>query len=299
MKKQQQKHIYLVLSLILTLLCLINFSYAMFDHTDWGSRAVGVGFGIASYPQESLGIFWNPASIGSISGKEINTMYGMPFMGLSDINIKYILGNFVTNLAAGGAIGVGVGMFDVSDVWRESLYVIGYGREIDKFLVGAVVKYMEYKVLLSANEYGNDPLLEKGGKSTISADIGGIYKMSENFNVGVTIKDVLEPEIGIEETEKVKRGYLIAASYKIVSPNMEAIISAGNYMYGNNSDFSVGAEAWLSGGKIGVRGSYLPYRYAIGASYNLEKLRVDYTYVIPSQLTETSGSHYISVLLRL
>jgi len=282
-----------------SIILFVGLSFGIFDHIDWGSRAVGIGFGIASYPEESLGLFWNPASIGSVSGKEINTMYGMPFMGLSGIDIKYMMGSFVTNLPVGGAVGVGAGMFDVSSVWKESLYVVGYGREINKFLVGAVIKYMEYKVLLSAEEYGDDPLLEKGGKSTISVDLGGVYKVSDNLNIGVAIKDVLEPEIGIETTEKINRGYLLAANYKIVSPNIETIISAGSYMYGSDNDFSVGVEAWLSGGRIGVRGSYLQYRYAIGASYNLEKLRVDYSYVIPSQLTENSGSHYISILLRL
>lgn len=299
MKKTKKLKKQICVSTILFLIMFSCYSFAIFDHIDWGSRAVGIGFGIASYPKESLGLFWNPASIGLISDKEINSMYGIPLTGIGIDNIKYLMGNFVSGLPSGGAVGIGVGMFDVSNVWRESLYVVGYGREVNKFLVGGVIKYMEYKVLLSADEYNNDPLLQKGGKSLISADIGGIYNASDKLSIGLVVKDILEPEIGVDSSEKLSRGYLIAASYKIVSGNMETIISAGNYIYGNNSDFSIGAEAWLSGGRIGIRGSYMPYRYAIGGSYNIQKIRIDYTYVIYSQLTETSGSHYISVLLRL
>jgi len=286
-----------VMGILLFLIFMSSNLYSVFDHIDWGSKAVGVGFGYVSYDGEGLGLFWNPASIGSIYGKEVNSMVAIPFVGIKEIEMRYMLGNFVMNLSEYGVAGVGFGIFDVSDVWCESMYVVGYGRKIfDNFLIGGVVKYMEFKILLSDNE-NEDPLLKKKQRLTFSIDLGAIYKVRENLNFGVTMKDVIEPKI-TDSSEKVSRGYLLGANYKFsMMPDADFIVSVGNYMYNRENDYSFGIELLLKNGKIGLRSCYLPYRFAVGCSYSLGKVRIDYTYVIPFQIN--SNSHYFSILLRI
>ncbi|MEN3014221.1 MAG: hypothetical protein ABDH23_06400, partial [Endomicrobiia bacterium] len=151
---------------------------------------------------------------------------------------------------------------------------------------------------LDSAEYGDDPLLSKGGKGVVSGDVGGVYSLSDNLRLGVVLKDIVNPDIGLGSEEKVGMGYLAGISYVSISGDNKFIYSLGYYGRGSDSSYSVGVEGWLSKGKVGIRGSYSDVRYSLGVSYNLDKIRIDYTYAIPSQLTDTQGSHYIGLVFR-
>lgn len=273
----------------------------IFDHIDWGARVVGIGYGYvgSAYADSSI-VLWNPAgAVGVDSVNELAGMYGMPFMGLgSGIDLRYSMISFVRKLDTTQAVGVGLGMFDVSGVWLEGEYVVSYSRGLsDKLSLGLSIKYLEYKVKLNPAEYGDDPLLSKGGKGVISGDIGCVYKLSGNMNVGLVLNDVMSPEISLEGQEKLEMGYMVGLNY-VAGKDVKMVYSLGYYGRGSDSGYSLGCEAWLSGGKVAVRGSLSDVRYALGASYNLDKIRVDYTYAIPSQLSDTQGSHYVGLVFR-
>lgn len=92
-------------------------------------------------------------------------------------------------------------------------------------------------------------------------------------------------------------GYIAGVNY-VRGREVKMLYSLGYYARGSDSGYSLGVEAWLSGGRVAVRGSISDVRYAVGGSYNLDKIRIDYTYAIPSQLQDTQGSHYIGVVFR-
>ncbi len=291
-----------ILSILFLLSVLLIPIYALFDHVDWGGRSVGIGLGCvgSGYSVGGEVVMWNVGGLVFIDGGEVSGMYGMPFIGLSGIDMRYSMLALGKNLGGVQAVGLGVGMFDGAGVWSEGEYVIGYSRLVmdSKLGVGISVKYMEYKVKLDAAEYNDDPLLSKAGKGVVSGDIGLVYKLNSNLNIGLVVKDVLNPSISLGgEEEKLGMSYLGGINY-VTGQDVKVVYSLGFMSSEGGTDYSLGLEAWLSGGRVGIRGSYSNFRYALGASYNLEKLRVDYTYAIPSQLTDTSGSHYVGVALR-
>lgn len=287
--------------IMLALTMMLSYIYCIFNHIDWSAKAVGVGVGyVGCGDVDSSIVMWNPAGMVYIeSPNELSGMYGMPFMGLATgIDLRYSMISFGRKIDNKQSIGAGIGMFDGAGVWRESVYVVGYSRALDKLSLGLALKYLDYKVNLEASEYGDDPLLAKGGKSVISGDIGGVYNLSNNLKLGLVVKDVASPDISLSESgEKLEMSYFVGVNY-ITTGDTKMIYSLGYYGSASESGYSLGAEVFLSGGRIILRGSYSDVRYALGASYNLEKLRLDYTYAIPSQLTDTQGSHYVGLVFR-
>lgn len=290
----------LMVVLVSCILSCSSILYGIFNHVDWGARVVGVGLGyVGCGDVDGSIVMWNGGGLGYIgSSNEIVGMYGIPFVGLGGIDLRYSMVSFVKGLGVQGGVGIGVGMFDGAGVWSENEYVIGYGRLIGSNLgIGLVLKYLEYKVKLNPVEYGDDPLLSKGGKGVVSGDIGLVYSLNKSVKIGCVVKDMLGADIGLSSEEKLGMSYLVGLNY-IGGGEVRYILSLG-YMGGDGeSDYSIGGEVFLSGGRIIVRGSYSDFRYAIGGSYNLDKIRIDYTYAIPSQLTDTSGSHYVGVAFR-
>lgn len=283
-------------------LFFVSLSFAgVFNHIDWGARVVGLGVGyVGGIEADSNMIMWNPSGIVYIkSTNELSGMYGIPFLGLGGIDLRYGMVSFVRKIDKLQTIGIGIGYFDGDNVWREGEYIIGYGRMIkEKISVGVSLKYLEYKINLNAVEYGNDSLVRKGGKGIISGDVGVTYKPLNKIGVGVVLKDILESNIGLEKTEKLELGYILGLNYLGFYKDLRLIYSLGYYGRGKENGYSLAAEAWLKEGKIGIRGSISDVRYALGGSYNLDKIRIDYTYCIPIQITENQGSHYLGVIFR-
>lgn len=277
---------------------LINFLYSeKFVVDEVSARGIVLGEGYAVAGGDSGVIFKNPAAVG-FEGSGVSGLYGMPFMEMSELGVKYMSGGFVYNLGVSGAVGVGIWMFDAGGIYKESVYVAGYSKVVkvaDKDLsIGGSIKFMNTQVGVNSNDYNDDPLLSKASKGVVDVDLGGILRVDEKVKVGLSVRNGLGNDAGVELEDKLDREISVGCGYFISKGSQDVEFLFGVLSKGQDIKISAGVEAYIAG-KFGVRCGYTGNGYGFGVGLRLNKIYLDYGYLITSEFVEGGGSHYISL----
>lgn len=301
--------------LVSLLICLLvsKFVYSTEYFTTRG-KSTGDGFVAYSFGSESL--VYNPAGAEFSNYPEIIVEYEdlLPQIRESLTLNRQLLGVIFPYSFGNTKISFGGLFFQFnSDIYKESIYQLSVAKDITNFLVkeeeklkyikvalGVRLKYMEY-LYPSSELLENDPLFENNSrvKSVISPDIGVLYSNADKYYFGLTVFDLLEPDIGINQLSKLKRKIILSFGYKYLmekqSLQLLPLIGVRNYF--NKTELSLGVEA-LYKNSLFLRVNYSSWNTAVGIGYLYKnKLEINYTYVILSELN-TTGGHYISLSYR-
>ncbi|MBI4656701.1 MAG: conjugal transfer protein TraF [Elusimicrobia bacterium] len=305
MKNQKMKS-FLNLSVLLLVTgywLLVTDVYASFMDAGCGARCEGMGGAFTAVSDDANAVNANPGGLARISGPEITALYGRMHMGLTDdsqigrgyFGLVYPLKKYLP-----GVMGLSWEETRLTDAYAETSIALAYSRKVRKnIFAGLSLKHLRKSY--SSDIYTSaDPLFSSGyGKSSIALDVGGVYRFSPKYSVGLVVKNVNQPDIGIASKDPVpahiKAGFAYFAASNIFSADLG--IRDGSFTA------SAGAERWLYKklalrlGLLGGSDSRRQFNMGFGTRYS--SFLMDYSFTLPiGGIADTSGSHRISFSVR-
>ncbi|MFH1619446.1 MAG: type IX secretion system membrane protein PorP/SprF [bacterium] len=303
-------------------------SYALFDDLGMGARAPGMGNAFTAVADDLYSMHYNPAGLGGLERAQLGASHSLLHMGLSD-GSSMGLSNlaFAKPIKAGkkGGFGAFWNQFSLSGVYNEQTLQVSYGRRLtsptrsDGLFGGISLKRLthsfsqldeafNYRDRLTIHTGEVDPVLsQNASKSAFDADIGLLYRFSSRYALGLTMKDVLQPNMAFSgDTDKVPMKLRLGGSYKSLWMTLAAELHSEKGPAGTaDSDVIVAAERVfpsLDKGQFALRGALgigsRDFRQvSTGVSYRINKIQFDYAFVLPmGTLRDTAGTHRLAVM---
>ena len=288
-----------------SILSLNSFLYAAFEEIGAGARPLAMGSAFTGISNDPHAIYYNPAGLVQIRQSQMTAGYGRLYLGLED---KSNLGSGFVGAAQSlkggkwGTLAAGWLYLSLQDAYREDVISLSYGKEIfiTGLFLGATGKMLRRN--FGSDIYTEiDPLFTKHGQNTsnLSSDLGMLYRPSPRYSLGLLIKDMNQPNIGLGEEEKVPLEIRGGFGY-----HQRQFLFAGDISYKKkDTNVSFGIEKWLF--KIfGLRagftaGSRNKREIATGMGYKSGFLTLDYAFVFPlAGIESVAGSHRFAMGLK-
>lgn len=180
----------LKITLLICILALKS-SFAQFEFSNTGARAIGLNGAFTSLSDNSLAIFYNPAGLGQISFREVSAYYGPSLYGISEISTAAIT---YTEPMEFGTFGLGLKTYGF-DLYRESELILSYGNNYrNKIFWGINLNY--YNLIIQNYNSAN----------ALGADIGGLAYLTEFLRWGFFAGNITGSTIG-ESRQKITQIY--------------------------------------------------------------------------------------------
>ena len=180
-----------ILPLILISFLCIKVSYAQFENTDIGARAVALNGAFTSLSNNSQAIFYNPSGLGQIKYREFSAFYSPAPFGLSELKTGALT---YAEPFQFGVLGIGAKTYGF-DLYRETNIILSYGNRFKgKIFYGFNVNYYNINIqnYNSATSFG--------------LDIGTMAYITEFLRWGFFAKNITGSTIG-ESKEKIVQVY--------------------------------------------------------------------------------------------
>jgi len=293
------------LLLLMALLIPMASAHASFEDVEKGARATAMGGAFVASGDDINSIFYNPAGIGGVRRWQIMASQEALYMGLSDgSDISKSLLALGTPLIIGskyiGTMALGWDYLGLSGMYGESKIMLGYAAPMGNGWWGGISLNR-----LSQN-YGSDaytainPAFANGyEKSNFGFDVG-ILKVMNSVNVGLSIQDLNQPDMGLKYEDKIDRKVNFGISLKRQTYIWDMAVA----MVGKDFRVKTGAEAFLFQKllqeKVLMRGGInfgsRDYRnLSVGFGYRDSGYSIDYSFLYPFSGMSVSGSHQISL----
>lgn len=182
--------------------CLVTPAAAAgFSQEAWDARSTSLGNAYVGALQENgISPFWNPAALAAVQNGEVSFTYGTPSHRTGQPNNK--LGSLLySDLNRGSAIKLGfwANRFETEDVLRETTYAMTVSHRLyqseqgHRLFAGASVKYLDNRDLTPTS----------GAHGTMAGDAGFLFSFPSRATIGLSVRDLNSPRIGINRDEQV------------------------------------------------------------------------------------------------
>ncbi|MFH1540792.1 MAG: hypothetical protein ABID79_02935 [Elusimicrobiota bacterium] len=325
----------LCFTLILFYTLHLTLLHSAFKDTGWGTRPVGMGGAFTAVSNDACGILYNPAGIYQVKYNELNFMYAKLYTGLDTVDLETSYVACVFPVKYVGSFGLNWASFISAKQYREDTVSLTYARKINDLIkhyfrrklvpeisLGLNIKYLQHSYILD-NYTVDDPVFVQGkSRSNITIDFGlfskPFPKKLSDLSFGIMLKNINQPDVGLKTRDIVPAEIRIGGAYKIKKFNViknilfSLDVAGRNQQWGKTSDklnLCFGSEAWfaneLIGLRFGVNSTELSSGLSIGTpakiKYNRRvaklkfKLQLDYAFLWPLEIQETTGSHRVSM----
>src|SRR3989339_905963 len=308
-----KKNIFLAFFSIITLY-LVPFTclYPAFQDTGWGVRAGGIANSFTAISDDASAPLCNPAGISQLEMFEACFMYNKLFAGVDNVNLNqmYVSAVYPAEI---GSFGITVTDFSLWKYYKENMFLMTYSNDFSEkielgfpIIAGLSLKYLSHTYILDERTIDiDDPVFDKISKGAFTPDIGILLK-PYNFSLGVSVLNILQPDIGLKTEDKVPMIIRFGTAYRFNDWYLfENITPTFDVSYrkpaDNNADIKIsgGIETWFSYHTFGVRMGGNDREITTGFSYNKtfgkSGFQIDYAFLFPLELGDSSGSHRISL----
>ena len=180
-----------ILPLILISFLCIKVSYAQFENTDIGARAVALNGAFTSLSNNSQAIFYNPSGLGQIKYREFSAFYSPAPFGLSELKTGALT---YAEPFQFGVLGIGAKTYGF-DLYRETNIILSYGN------------IFKGKIFYGFNvNYYNINIQNYNSATSFGLDIGTMAYITEFLRWGFFAKNITGSTIG-ESKEKIVQVY--------------------------------------------------------------------------------------------
>ena len=291
-----------VLSLVMIMIAT-NSDSAFLD-IGYGARPVAMGQAFTAISDDINAIHTNPAGLAFITAPEVSALYGCMYEGLSD-DSEIGQGHF--GFAAPikkyipGTLGFSWEELSLTEVYSESSFTLSYGTEVHKNMFGGLNLKMLRKSYSSDIYTAMDPLFSNNGysKSGLALDLGGLYRINSQYTVGLVIKNINQPDMGLADKDTVPMVIRGGLAYWKNNGVIDLDIGYSDSDY----DIAMGVEHWLNNkftlrmGLLAGNDSRRNFNLGLGSRFN--SFQFDYAFSLPlGGIAQTSGSHRLSFSMR-
>jgi len=182
------------------LLLLARISFAQFEFTDIGAKAIGLNGAFTSMANNSLAIFYNPSGLGQMKFGEFSAFYSPAPFGLPELSVQALTYAQPTKF---GVLGAGIKNYGF-DLYREFNFILSYANVYKK------------KIYLGLNvNYFNLSIKNYNSASSFGLDAGAMIYMNKYLRWGFMGKNVTGATIGVSK-EKLAQIYRTGLNYQPV-----------------------------------------------------------------------------------
>ena len=266
----------------LTIICILaalglsaGTALAAFEDIPASPRARAMGEAGCSVVDGAYATYLNAGHLGSATEGALVAGYVQPF-GLSFTD-SYHMGAVIPVSPGNGAVGISLNQFKVEHqdvrLLEETQISLAYGNTLYKDMhsqvdLGATVNM--YHLKFGETTSGIDP----GNDSALGMDLGLLVTVHERTRLGVMIKNLNNPNIGVDEEELAHR--LIAGiSYE----PYEGVITTFEFdnELGQDTQYHGGIEMYVAQG-LALRAGVItnPSKLTAGFGYALDRFALNY-----------------------
>ena len=222
---------------------------ATFLSMESGSRAAGLAGAYTGAADDADGMFWNPASLSSVSGKQLAATHNMSFGGIAHSTIAY-----AQALSNGGSFGVSFqGVFgsierragdtleaDSEFTPGEFAFGVGYSHRLGGLSLGATAKGVQQRFDVETN-------------AGAAFDFGALYRFGR-FSAGASLLSAGPPlgdsegPTGLPTTFRVGGSAMIAEEGPLLA--VDFVVPSDDF-----NSARIGIEHWFFD-QIALRGGY-------------------------------------------
>jgi hypothetical protein len=295
-------------------------SVASFEELPTGARASGLGNAFTALADDVYASYYNPAGLAQLHRSEFTAHYSKLYAGLSDgSNIARSFVAYGHPTATHGTFGISYLSLSLADLYSESTIGMHYANAYkERWNFGGTLKFLRKSYgsdQYTANAISGDgstplgspdPLFANNGtsKTAMSFDLGGQYRISKIYGLGVAIMNVNSPNMALStaDTDKVSSIYKVGLARRTKKSAVTTELSMRTF---TSSEYRInmGAERWFDSG-FGVRGGlgFGQRQYqltSVGFSYRWDVMQIDYAMIYPiSGIQGTFGTHQVSMVFR-
>jgi hypothetical protein len=270
------------------------------------SAAMG-GASLAGAGGDSASLFLNPAAGAGLGAPEAYFMYNQLYTGLSGAGtLGQSFAAFATPTPI-GTIGVGYSDFQAASLLDQRMIGVTYARRwFDGFDAGITAKYLYQKFEIGSDPLAAiDPVFRNGAsRGAFALDAGGIYALSDVLRLGLAVRNVNSPDIGLASTDRVPRQIQAGARYDF--PEIALHLTA-DYTYSQESAGSLaqtstpslGLEKGFEKDIVRFRLGLTPNQFSGGIGLQLGPLGFDYTFLLNrTVLANNAGTQMVGIRYR-
>jgi LysM repeat protein len=302
MKQQKVKIITVAKGPLFIFLLIAAFSMnanATFSADPCGARAAAMGGAFTAVPGGSEAACSNPATLLELSSPELTAVYGRLFSGLSDdssIGQGYFGMALPVERYLQGPAAFSWSNTRLSDAYSESAYSVSYATNVYRGLgAGLTLKYMR-RAYTSDAYTALDPLFSDGySKSALGADLGFFYRPRANYALGLAIKNLNKPDMGIGSSDPLPVEVHTGLSYLVRSSllDLDAAFAGPDYTVSAGAEYSFQKRYALRMGLAAGNDSRRSVTLGFGGRFGLASF--DYAFSLPiSGIAGTIGSHRLA-----
>jgi hypothetical protein len=282
---------------------------ALFNSTYWGVRPLGMGGAFTAVADDASAILYNIAGTAWMEKAEIVLTSAKLFTGMEgvDMGIEYI-GMVYPISEKWGSVSVAWSLFGNTGLSREDTINIGYARSLNDLgiwekmdiSVGVVGKYVRQEVDFGESEGGGG----KEGRDGVTVDMGILARFEYGISAGISSKYMTRPDVGFSINDKIPSMNVIGLGYyneELPVIRIPKFTIAADYEMrsGDENRLKIGMESKVIEGRLALRLGGWSEMINIGAGYEIEfgeaEIKIDYTFALPIEIQENTGSHFLSL----
>jgi hypothetical protein len=196
---------------------------AAFENVDISPRARAMGDEQVAIADDAYAPYFNPAGLGRATQSSLGASYLRPY-GLSFTDLIYV-GGVIPLSARYGGVGFGVRRFAVdwdhkdpvtgvvenTDLLEESTYTVSHGLRLYEDMHSTVmfgsalnVYHLRFGPTVGADGWGEGGI-DPGGATVVGLDAAMLVVLRERTRLGVLVKNLNNPQIGLDNEEIKQR----------------------------------------------------------------------------------------------
>jgi hypothetical protein len=257
---------------------------AAFENVDVSPRHRAMGDTGVAITDGAFAPYFNPAGLAIGTGPSVGWSFVRPY-GVDFADLLY-LGAAIPLPGTSDALGFGVRRFAVEyqgiDLMSEMTYTLSYGRTLYSDLHSTVrfglsgnLYALEFGPTVGADGEGTDGF-DPGSDAVVGIDTGLLVTLHERTRLGVLVKNVNNPKIGIDDEEirqRVHAGIAYEPYLGVVTTFEFENVLGEEVMYHGGLEMEVAPGFDLRFGTMNR-----PSKMTAGFGYELRGLRLDYGY---------------------
>ncbi|MFI5361804.1 MAG: hypothetical protein ACHQ49_07520 [Elusimicrobiota bacterium] len=279
---------------------------AAFDNTPASAQAAAMGGASLANQGDSAALFLNPAGGAGLPAPEAYLMYNQLYTGLSGVGTLgqgFAAFGVPTKL---GMVGVGLSDFQAAGLLDQRTLGLTYARRWPGGIqFGVTGKYLYQNYLAGSDAVAADPVFRNGtARSAFALDLGGIAPVTDALHVGLALRNLNQPDMGLASSDTVPRQVQAGLSYdfkpqalRLTADYTYSAIQSGSLMERNVP--GVGLEKAFVNDMVKFRVGLNVDQFSGGVGLQLGSLGVDYTFVLSrTLLANNAGSQLLGIRYR-
>ena len=273
-------------------------------------QAAAMGNASLASDGDSSAIFANPAMMAGGTRSDAYFGYTDMFSGLK--GAAKMGSGFMTGAvpALGGVIGAGVATFDAKGLLSERTVSVGYARARGKLSYGLAGKFLHHSYDTDGDALAaQDPVFSNGASASgFTIDAGAAYAVTEAIKVGLSVRNLTSPDVGLASEDRVPRTVQGGASWAVPAWTVGDRTIRGLKLTADVSKTdeegqagrihpSIGVEKLLSDGRVAFRAgvSETEFTGGVGVRFN-DRMAFDYSLILRrNMLQDNLGTHSIGL----